>query len=87
MTPAPVPPAPQPPGPPVHVESVITPCSAQRAVQWLGVTCTTIRRRHRGQYRGGSSSSRWAQTWCLPQVRGRPQYPQYMVTVPVTAPR
>ena len=31
-----------------------SPCLLHRAVQPVGVTCTTIRRAHRGQYRGGS---------------------------------
>jgi len=54
---------------PVHVEDVdralddvgtvephdaLTPCSTQRAVQPFGTTCTTIRRRHSMQNRGGS---------------------------------
>ena len=33
---------------------VVTPCSTHRAVQPVGSTCTTIRRRHFAQYRGGS---------------------------------
>ena len=39
----------------------LTPCSTQRAVQPVGSTCTTIRRRHLPQYRGGSMPRRSAQ--------------------------
>jgi Bacterial regulatory proteins, tetR family len=66
----------QPPWPPRHVDTTVSPCSAQRAVHWSGVTWTTIRRRHCGQYRGGSSSSDRAQASWPPSARGRPQRPQ-----------
>jgi hypothetical protein len=37
-----------------------SPCLLHRAVQPVGVTCTTIRRAQWAQYRGGSSMRRHA---------------------------
>jgi hypothetical protein len=62
--------------PPAQVEAVLAPCSTHRAIQRSGITWTTSRRRHCGQYRGGSSSSRRAQVWCPASATARPQCPQ-----------
>jgi hypothetical protein len=52
------------------------PCSAQRAVQPAGVTWTTMRRRHCGQYRGGSSVRAAVQGEWSPSWSGWPQRSQ-----------
>ena len=65
-----------PPQPPAQVEAVVAPCSAHRAIQRSGITWTTSQRRHRGQYRGGSSSSRRTQVSCPASAAGRPQWAQ-----------
>jgi hypothetical protein len=57
------------------------PCRAQRLDQPPGVTCTTIRRPHRAQYRGGSSSLAARQApWTSPAA-GRPHRSQYPVSL------
>ena len=42
-----------------------------------GVTCTFIRRRHRAQNRGGSSSARRAHRWCEPDAASSPHCPHH----------
>ncbi|HJY61406.1 MAG TPA: hypothetical protein VJ418_33910 [Streptosporangiaceae bacterium] len=61
---------------PAQVEAVVAPCSAHRAIQRSGITWTTSRRRHCGQYRGGSSSSRRTQVSCPVSAAASPQCPQ-----------
>lgn len=56
-----------------QVDSVVSPCSTHRAVQSAGVICTTIRRRHCGQYRGGSrSSARRQAAWVASAIPAAP---------------
>ena len=52
---------------------VVVPCFLHSASQPSGVTWTVIRRRHEGQTRGGSSSSRWRQRTWLYLVADSPQ--------------
>lgn len=55
---------------------VVSPCRLHLAVHPVGVTWTTIRRAHRGQYRGGSSSRLARHGRCAPSPAGRPQASQ-----------
>ena len=63
-----------------HPDLGCGPCALHLADQPVGVTCTTIRRPHWGQYRGGSSCLRWAQLSCWPLSIGRPQASQQFIT-------
>src|SRR5690606_4294414 len=59
----------------------VTPCLLHLAVQPNGVTCTTMRRAHSAQNRGGSSRARGlSQTSCTGSARGLPQWTQYVLT-------
>jgi hypothetical protein len=60
----------------MDVHDEISPCSAHRAVHDVGVTWTTIRRRHRVQKRGGSIRRRSAHASWLTRASAAPQCPQ-----------
>src|SRR5882724_1233506 len=54
----------------------MSPCREQRADHAVGVTCTTMRRPHCGQKRGGSSISRASHGPWSPVDRSAPHRPQ-----------
>lgn len=60
---------------------VRSPCRLQRAVQPVGVTCTTMRRAQAGQNRGGSSARRPAQRACSPSADGFPHWSQNIAQI------
>ena len=54
----------------------MVPCSEHVADQPDGVTCTTMRREHFGQYLAGSRSRAAVQDGCVPPSSGRPHRSQ-----------